>query len=141
MKFYLTTRADDEIEGLAKKTPTKKIKQDICSFFKELETIEKIREVDETLGIKGKITTCKKTRLKNSINNEKDGGYRIYFLVSEKNEVIIISSIYSKKKIDNYSKDEIKRVFKSANEDIKNGMITLVDINSGLKKIETKSDK
>lgn len=141
MNFYMTNRAEEEIEALAKKTPTKKVKEDICDFFKKLDTIEKIREVDETMGVKGKITTCKKTRLKNSINNEKDGGYRIYFLVSEKNEVIIISSIYSKKKIDNYSKDEIKRVFKAANDEIKNGTIQAIDINKKLKKINLEVEK
>lgn len=141
MKFYLTSRADREIIALSKKPPTKNVKEDICTFFKGIETIEKIREVDETLGAKGALTTCKKVRLKNSVNKEKDGGYRIYFLVSEQNEVIIISSIYSKKKIDNYSKEDIKTVFKAANEDIKAGEIQLVDINDKLKKKKGKTEK
>jgi mRNA-degrading endonuclease RelE of RelBE toxin-antitoxin system len=137
----MTYRAEEEIEALAKKAPTKKVKEDICDFFKKLDTIEKIREVDETMGVKGKFTTCKKTRLKNSIINEKDGGYRIYFLVSEKNEVVVISSIYSKKKIDNYSKDEIKRVFKAANDEIKNGTVQAIDINKKLKKLNLEVEK
>lgn len=76
--------------------------------------------------------------MKNSINNEKDGGYRIYFMVSEQNEVIVIASIYSKKIVENYSKEEIKEVYRTANEDLSSGAIYLVDINDHLKKVQLK---
>lgn len=135
MKFYLTSRAEEEINKLEKKKPTKNIKQDISSFFKELDTIEKMRSVDETLGFKGKNTTRKKSRMKNSINYEKDGGFRIYFIVSEQYQVIIICSIYSKKSISNYSKDEIKTVFNLAHEELISGKIILIDIENNLQKI------
>lgn len=135
MKFYLSQRADKEIEDLAKKPHTKNIRLDICSFFIELKTIENIRNVDETLGVRGKNTTIKKTRVTNSVIKEKKGGYRLYYIVSELKEVVIISSIYSKKTITNYGKEEIKHVFKTANEDIKNGLIQLVDIHKELKKL------
>ena len=79
--------------------------------------------VKETLGPKGRNTSCKKSRVKNSINNEKKGGFRVYFIVSEQYDTIIIASIYSKKTIQNYSKEEIKRVFKSANEDLIEGKL------------------
>jgi hypothetical protein len=135
MKFYLSQRADKEIEDLLKKAHTKNIRQDICSFFTNLTTIENIRNVDETLGVRGKNTTIKKTRVTNSVNKEKNGGYRLYYIVSELKEVVIISSVYSKKTIANYGKEEIKRVFKATNEDIKKGLIQLVDINQQLKKL------
>ncbi|MCF8444547.1 MAG: hypothetical protein K9G29_06020 [Crocinitomicaceae bacterium] len=135
MKFYLSQRADKEIEDLAKKPHTKNIRQDICSFFTELKTIENMRNVDETLGVRGKNTTIKKTRVTNSVIKEKKGGYRLYFIVSELKEVVIISSVYSKKTTTNYGKEEIKLVFKTANVDIKNGLIQLVDINKELKKL------
>jgi mRNA-degrading endonuclease RelE of RelBE toxin-antitoxin system len=118
MKFFLSQRAAVEVKQLSKKKPTKNVKQDICSFFIALETIENIRNVDETLGPKGKNSTIKKSRVTNSILNEKSGGYRLYFIISERSSEIIISSIYSKKTISNYSKEEIKSVFRSTNEDI-----------------------
>jgi len=138
MKFYLTQRANQEIAKLSKKAATKNVQLDICTFFQELETIERIRNVDETLGPKGKNTSCKKSRLKNSINKEKSGGYRIYFLVSEGNGVVVISSVYSKKDIKNYYKDEIKRVFMQANEDLKNRLLIQVDILQNLIVIKNK---
>ena len=94
-----------------------------------------MRSVDETLGFKGKNTTRKKSRMKNSINYEKDGGFRIYFIVSEQYQVIIICSIYSKKSISNYSKDEIKTVFNLAHEELISGKIILIDIENNLQKI------
>jgi mRNA-degrading endonuclease RelE of RelBE toxin-antitoxin system len=135
MRFYLTERAYTEIENLTKKSSTRNVKEDICSFFIHLESIENIRHVDETLGLKGKNTTCKKSRVKNSINKEKSGGFRLYFIVSEHKEIIIIASIYSKKTTENYSKDEIKTVFKTANDAIQNGKLILVDVQ---KKLSTK---
>jgi ribosomal protein L1 len=83
MKFFLSQRAAVEVKQLSKKKPTKNVKQDICSFFIALETIENIRNVDETLGPKGKNSTIKKSRVTNSILNEKSGGYRLYFIISE----------------------------------------------------------
>jgi mRNA-degrading endonuclease RelE of RelBE toxin-antitoxin system len=139
MKFYLTQRANQEIAKLSKKAATKNVQLDICAFFQELETIERIRNIDETLGPKGKNTSCKKSRLKNSINKEKSGGYRIYFLVFEGSGVVVISSVYSKKEIKNYYKDEIKRVFMQANEDLKNRMLIQVDILQNLHVISNKA--
>ena len=111
MKFYLTSRAEEEINKLEKKKSTKNIKQDIGSFFRELATIEKMRSVDETLGFKGKNTTRKKSRMKNSINYEKDGGYRIYFIVQSKTKSLLfapyiarsLSQITQKTKLKRYS--------------------------------------
>lgn len=123
MKMYLTQRAGEEIARLTKKAATKNIKKDLCAFFLSLGTIENIRNVDETLGPKGRNSSCKKSRVKNSINNEKNGGFRLYFIVSEQCDTIIIASMYSKKMIQNYSKEEIKRVFKSANIDLKEGKL------------------
>ncbi len=123
MKMYLTQRAGEEIARLTKKAATKNIKKDLCAFFLSLGTIENIRNVDETLGPKGRNSSCKKSRVKNSINNEKNGGFRLYFIVSEQCDTIIIASMYSKKMIQNYSKEEIKRVFKSANLDLKEGKL------------------
>lgn len=123
MNMYVTLRAGEEIARLSKKAATKNIKKDLCAFFLSLGTIENIRNVDETLGPKGRNTSCKKSRVKNSINNEKNGGFRVYFIVSEQYDTIIIASIYSKKTIRNYSKEEIKRVFKTANEDLKEGKL------------------
>jgi hypothetical protein len=125
MNLFVSRRAGEEIARLAKKASTKNIKLDICAFFHSLGTMENIRNVDETLGPKGRNTSCKKSRLKNSINNEKNGGFRVYFIVSEQYDTIIIASIYSKKMIQNFSKEEIKRVFKSANEDLKEGKLRM----------------
>jgi hypothetical protein len=121
MNLFVTRRAGEEIARLAKKAATKNIKKDICAFFHSLKTMENIRNVDETLGPKGRNTSCKKSRLKNSVNSEKNGGFRVYFIVSEKYNVVIIASVYSKKMIQNYSKGEIKKVFKQANDDVKEG--------------------
>jgi hypothetical protein len=84
MKFYLTSRAEEEINKLEKKKSTKNIKQDIGSFFRELATIEKMRSVDETLAFKGKNTTRKKSRMKNSI-------------IMKKMEVIASTLLYQSK--------------------------------------------
>jgi CRISPR/Cas system type I-B associated protein Csh2 (Cas7 group RAMP superfamily) len=59
-------------------------------------------------------------------------------LVSEGNGVVVISSVYSKKDIKNYYKDEIKRVFMQANEDLKNRLLIQVDILQNLLVIKNK---
>lgn len=120
MKFYLARRADREMKLLSKKNATKNIRLDICGFFRFLGTLENIRNVDQTLGPPSKHLTLKKSRVTNSITKEKSGGYRLYFIVSESQNQVILSSIYSKKAVQNYSKEEIKNVFKATHLDIQN---------------------
>jgi len=94
---------DKKIKFLKKKNPN--IKKDFLSFLEQLK-----KEPTSAIHIKGNVF---KKRMQNSSNNKgKSSGYRVYYFYKDKDGVVVLLYIYTKKEFSNLSDEFVDELVK-----------------------------